>query len=395
MRRIPRSAFVRTSRRQKGDFMRATITEEDDRRRSGTGNQVFETFLGMLRQRRDEIEGLCRLPDDIAVSMKRLGLYRTLVPRSLGGDERSPATFLRLVERISSADGSAGWVASFAGAVVYLSGLAPHRFEQFYADGPDVAFAAGLFPVQPVRQRGNMLTLNGRWKFASGCSGADWLGAGIVIEDEGQLAKPRMIIFPRRKAQLIADWRVVGLAGTGSYDLVLKDIEIEADWSFVRGGGTTRTEPIYHFPVIPFSALNHAIVGVGIALAALEEARAAITGEPRTASFAAATAKLLSTRAFIYRQTEHVWDHVQRAAAVPVKDQGLLRIAAKLAAEAATDACRAALDITDPDDAITRKNLSRHLRDALVVGQHAFLSTATYEQAGQVLLGQPAPPGFV
>lgn len=360
-----------------------------------TDSEALEAFLATLCTRRDEIEALCRLPEDIAASMKDLGLYRALVPQALGGDERSPAAFLRLVERISTADGSAGWVASFAGAVVYLAGLPPHRFEQFYANGPDVAFAAGLFPVQPARRQGDRLVLNGRWKFASGCSGADWLGAGIIIDDEGQSAKPRMIIFPRDKAELIEDWHVLGLAGTGSYDLVLKDVEIGADWSFLRGGGTTRTEPIYHFPVIPFSALNHAVVGVGVALGALKEAGAATSREPRTASFTATVARLLSARALIYRQTEHVWGYVQRAGPVPVRDQGLLRIAAKLAAEAAVAACRAALDITDPDDAVARKNVSRHLRDALVVGQHAFLSPAVYEQAGQVLLGNPAPPGFV
>lgn len=360
-----------------------------------TNSPALGAFLATLRVRRDEIEALCRLPDDIAASMKDLGLYRALVPHVLGGDERSPAAFLRLVESISSADGSAGWVASFAGAVVYLAGLPPHRFEQFYANGPDVAFAAGLFPVQPVRRRGDMLVLNGRWKYASGCSGADWLGAGIVIDGEGRSAKPRMIIFPREKARLVEDWNVLGLAGTGSYDLVMKDVEVGADWSFVRGGGTTRTEPIYHFPVIPFSALNHAIVGVGVALGAIGETGAATGTEPRTAAFTAAVTRLLSARAFLYRQTEHVWGYVQNSKTVPIRDQGLLRIAAKLAAEAAIAACRTALDYTDPDDTVARTNVSRHLRDALVVGQHAFLSPAVYEQAGQVLLGQPAPPGFV
>jgi hypothetical protein len=70
-------------------------------------------------------------------------------------------------------------------------------------------------------------------------------------------------------------------------------------------------------------------------------------------------------------------------------------MAAKSAAEAAIAACHAALAATDPDDAAARKNVSRHLRDALVVGQHAFLSPAVYEQAGQLLLGGPAPPGFI
>lgn len=375
--------------------MRAEATDILDRPEPGLGNPAMDAFLATVRDRRREIETLGRLPADIAAAMKALGLYRWLVPQSLGGEERGPGEFLSLVEKISSADGSTGWVASFAGAAVYLAGLPPHRFEQFYADGPDVAFAAGLFPVQPVRQRGDRLVLNGRWKYASGSSGADWLGAGIIIDGEGASAKPRMIVFPKERAKLVEDWRVVGLSGTGSYDLLLEDVEIEADWSFLRGGGTLRTEPIYHFPVIPFSALNHAIVGVGIAMGALAEAKAAVTGEPRATPFATASAGLLAARTLIYRQTELVWSHVRRGEAAPMREQGLLRIAAKRAAEAAVLACRAALDIVDPDDREARVNLSRHLRDALVVGQHAFLAPAIYDQAGQVLLGNPVPPGFV
>ena len=352
-------------------------------------------FLAGLRTRRTEIETLGRLPDDIAQGMKNIGLYRLLVPKTLRGDEIDPASFLRVVERISAADGSTGWVASFAGAAVYLAGLPPHRFEQIYADGPDIAFAAGLFPVQPVRRRNDRLILDGRWKFASGCAGADWLGAGISVEGEGPAAKPRMIVFPRREAELVADWRVFGMAGTGSYDIPLENVAIEADWSFVRGAGTTRHEPIYRFPVIPFSALNHAIVAVGVALGALGEAGGAVTGEPRTASIARATASLLAGRALIYRQTALVWDDVKLGRPVLPEGSSLLRIAAKGAAEAAVAACRAALEIANPDDQAARANLSRHLRDALVAGQHAFLSPAVYEQGGQVLLGRPVPPGFI
>ena len=38
--------------------------------------------------------------------------------------------------------------------------------------------------------------------------------------------------------------------------------------------------------------------------------------------------------------------------------------------------------------------LSRQLCDALVVGQHAFLSPGNYQTAGRVLMGGEGPPGF-
>jgi alkylation response protein AidB-like acyl-CoA dehydrogenase len=355
-------------------------------------------LLGSVRARRDEIELLGRLPDDIAAGLKTLGIYRALVPASLGGGQWSPGDFLALIETIAAADGSVGWVASFAGAVVYLAGLPEHRFEQLYADGPDIAFAAGLFPPQRATREGDRLRISGRWQFASGCSGADWLGVGITVEESGAPApKPRMLVFPRALAEQVPDWSVMGLAGTGSYDLILRDAMIDADWSFVRGGGTSRAEPIYHFPVLPFSALNHAIVAVGAAMAALDEAVGAPRPSPgdHAGRLAGATAGLWAARSFLYRQTEAVWRTVLKGGPVPIAEASALRLAANQAAGTAIAAARAAFDLVDPDAADVHRAVGRHLRDAYVVSQHAFLSPAMVENGGRVLLGMDPPPGYL
>ncbi|MEZ5735507.1 MAG: flavin-dependent monooxygenase [Novosphingobium sp.] len=363
---------------------------------TGDKSDALEAFCALVRKRREEIEALGQLPSDIVLSLKELGIYRSLVPKTLGGNEISPSEFLRLIERISAADGAVGWVSSFAGAVVYLAGLPQHRFEEFYVGGPDVAFAAGLYPVQPVRRKGDKLILNGRWKFASGCTGADWLGVGITVGEDNRSGKPRVIIFPRERAELIDDWNVVGLAGTGSFDLVLENVEVEEDWSFVRGGKTTRKEPIYGFPIIAFSALNHAIVSIGVAMDALAEAKSFCRQNPNTPQLARATARLSSARAFVFHQTDRVWEMVRRSMPVPSQEQVLLRLAGSFASEAATAACRTALYSVDQGDApMAYRNIARHLRDALVVGQHAFLSPATYEQAGRFMIDDVVEPGFI
>jgi hypothetical protein len=63
-------------------------------------------------------------------------------PRSFGGDEKSPADFLHLLEAISTHDGSAGWVASFGVSHMYLASLPAETLEKVYAEGPDVVFPA-------------------------------------------------------------------------------------------------------------------------------------------------------------------------------------------------------------------------------------------------------------
>lgn len=82
-----------------------------------------------------------------------------------------------MIERISQADGSAGWVASFGMSPVYLAALPLSTIAQVYADGPDVVFAGGIFPPQPAERVEGGFKVNGRWKYSSGSMGATLLGS--------------------------------------------------------------------------------------------------------------------------------------------------------------------------------------------------------------------------
>lgn len=368
----------------------------------------FLRFLENVRSRRAEIEQARQVPLDIIDELKKVGMYRALLARRYGGDEHSPVTFLRMVEAISAADGSVGWVASFAGSVVYLAGLPEYRYREIYAHGPDVAFAAGLFPVHPAKKVTGGLAISGRWKFASGCTGADILGGGISIAgDDRASGKPRLVIFPKTLATIEENWDVIGLVGTGSHDVVIEHAIVEEDWSFVRGAGSTLPEPIYRFPQLAFSALNHATVGLGIARAALEEAielassKASITGAPRPMDrphvqidIAKTDAALRAARAFLMEQTEAVWNIVLAGDPVPIKEASLLRVAANNAARVAADVAESAFSIAGTTAIYRSHPLQRHLRDAMVVKQHAFLSEGHYESAGRILFGLPPAPGF-
>src|SRR5262249_52968359 len=65
-----------------------------------------------LSARAGEIERVRRIPADITDRLLHMGLFRTLLPRSHGGLELSVPEVLPLVEALSAADSSVGWVAS-------------------------------------------------------------------------------------------------------------------------------------------------------------------------------------------------------------------------------------------------------------------------------------------
>jgi alkylation response protein AidB-like acyl-CoA dehydrogenase len=68
---------------------------------------------------------------------------------------------------------------------------------------------------------------------------------------------------------------------------------------------------------------------------------------------------------------------------------------------ASTHAARTAVDVTQAMFRLAGTTgiyvdhpLSRYVRDAMVVAQHAFLSESTLEGAGRILLGMEAQPGY-
>jgi alkylation response protein AidB-like acyl-CoA dehydrogenase len=62
----------------------------------------------------DEIERNRELPSLIVSALIANGLFRLLQPRSLGGAELDPMTYVQVVEQIASHDASTGWCVGLA-----------------------------------------------------------------------------------------------------------------------------------------------------------------------------------------------------------------------------------------------------------------------------------------
>ena len=62
-----------------------------------------------FRARAAEGETNRTMPADLAAKVKKAGLFRLSLPASLGGWEADPITLFEVIEKLSYADGSAGW----------------------------------------------------------------------------------------------------------------------------------------------------------------------------------------------------------------------------------------------------------------------------------------------
>jgi alkylation response protein AidB-like acyl-CoA dehydrogenase len=363
----------------------------------------LSSLIAQIADRRDEIDRLSHVPRDLVQDMKAVGIFRASTPRVFGGDALSPAAFLPVVEAIATADGSAAWVAAFGSANIYLAALPFDTQRQIYATGPDQVFAGGLYPVQRAVTAPGGWRATGHWRFASGCKGADWIGIGIATDDQTDAPTVRMAVAPAAEVEIVEAWQVMGMQGTGSHDLTVKDKFYAEAWTCMRGASGVIDEPLYRYPALAYQAQSHAAVNLGLARAALDllaqmssgakimpgAARLGDRGYFRL-TLAKGEAQLQSVRAFFYDAIEAAWERLLAGDPLSAEQTNRLRLAATHAAHSCADVVQAAYRAAGIA-AIQKSHRMQHiLRDAMVVTQHASLSEATYDDIGGFLAGVSA-----
>lgn len=360
---------------------------------------AMDALIAAIEARRTEFDALGHIPIDIVRLMKEAGIFRAATPAMFGGDARAPGEFLRIVERVAEADGSAAWVAAFGSANTYTAALPIETQATMYAGGPDQVFAGGLYPLQKAEEVEGGYKVSGRWRFASGCKGADWIGVGIVIPGT-EKTDVRMAVAPASEVDIIDNWDVVGLQGTGSHDTSVTDKFYPREWTCPRGGQSPVDEPLYHYPPMVYQAQVHAVCNIGLARAALDlvremgHAAKLMPGQARLCdrpyfktALAHGEAKFRSMRAFFYETADAAWDVVTTGAEVSEKLRNDMRLSASYAALAGHDIVHSLYRATGMSAIHKTHRLQQILRDSMVVMQHASLNDATFEQIGGYFTG--------
>lgn len=346
---------------------------------------------------------------DIIDKLKAVGVYRALVPMRFGGEEVSPRQFCELIERLSMADGSVGWVASFGMSPAYLAGLPESTLYKIYENGPDVVFAGGIFPPQPAEVTEQGMLVKGRWKFSSGCLGADIIGVGIAPKKGNEsLGLPRMAVMPADQVQVEMTWDTVGLKGTGSHDLVVNNVLVPEDWTFIRGAASTLPEPFFKYPSLSFATQVLTVVGLGVARAALEEFKAlapgksSITGGAEIANrpvtqyeFAQADAEFQAAKAWFYQTMDVAWDAILKGQTPTNEQISDMRLSSTHAARVASRVTRKMQMLAGMTAIYNHNPFSRFVNDSNVVTQHAFMGDATLLNAGAMSFGLAPTPGYL
>lgn len=347
----------------------------------------------------DEMERVGRLPADLAQQFAGAGLFRQLVPTSLGGGEAHPRSLVESVERISAANGSAGWCVMIAATTAAMSGwLRADVAREVFGD-PLGVWGGAYAPLGRATREGDAWRLSGTWPWGSGSQNCTWMAGGAVCDDGAF----RLLYVPASEVTIRENWDVVGLRGTGSHDWSVTDSLVPVERSVdLLGGSPVEPGPLYQFPLFGLLALGIASVSLGLGAAALDSlAELAGAKTPSLqrrklaergtvqAEVARSTAQLRAARAYVFDAVDEAWESAVAGHPPTVEQRANLRLAATHAADAGVDVARSAFALAGGTAVRNDSPLARILRDANVVTQHLMVSPVTYEPVGRVLLGLP------
>jgi indole-3-acetate monooxygenase len=364
-------------------------------------------LASVIRAHADAIEQERSLPTPVIRGLIDAGVFRMLMPRSLGGDETDPLTVCRVVEEIATQDGAAGWCAMIGTCNSHFGGLLPGAGAREIFANRDVVLAGTFRPTGVAVAVEGGYRVTGRWPFASGIMHSSWLMGGCSIVDAdgpGRTAAgaPAMALafLPRGEARVLDTWRTVGLRGTGSHDFEVKDVFVPVRRSLWFSDPPVERGPLYSVPAIALFATFIASVSLGIARHALEifkelagVKKPSWSQEPLRAGAVAqsqlgeAEGLLRAGRAFLFESLAAAWEVARRGEPLSWMQRGLLWLSATQAATQARQAVDIVYRAGGASSVYASTFLERCLRDINTASQHITVMPTNFEVAGQLFLG--------
>lgn len=238
-----------------------------------------EALRPQLLERQDEAERLRRLPEATMRAFHDSGILRVIQPAMFGGAEADFIDQIDLVFAIARACGSSGWVYAVLSAHAAMIANFPEQAQHEVWDRDPTALASSsLFDMGAARRVQGGYIVSGHWRYSSGCDYCAWLVGGALVDGDPN-ARLRFLL-PIGEMEIIDDWHVMGLAGTGSKSLRATDLRVPewrtiTDAEFLDNSGPGR-ELHGHCHLYRMSRTAHpgplslAMAGVGIAQHAVD-----------------------------------------------------------------------------------------------------------------------------
>jgi len=213
-----------------------------------------------LRERAARCREERRVPDETVAEFQAAGFFKILQPEQWGGYAMDPQVFYAVGLEVARSCPSSAWILGVIAVHNWQLAVFDDRAAQdVWADDPSVLISSSYAPVGKVKVVDGGFRLSGRWSFSSGSQHCKWVFLGAVVptpEAPFDMANYRTFLVPISDYEIVDNWDVVGLQGTGSHDIVVDDVFVPEHRTHKsmdgflcdNPGNAVNSAPLYHMP---------------------------------------------------------------------------------------------------------------------------------------------------
>lgn len=370
----------------------------------------------LIEAQADAHEPASEISAAVIDALENAELFALTAPHVLGGAEAHPLTVLEVLRALSYFDGSTGWYCQAAVTGVAVAGafLGNRAVAEIFGPGARATCAGQAAPSGKAERVGNGYRISGSFSFGSGLPNASWIVGGYVLHKNGSPelgsnGQPVMLIAlaPRAKVEMLGNWNVLGLRGTGSYDFRVPEQIIHQDFAFdaaspqqLRGG------TLYGMGFLAIPLLCHASFGLGCTARVLDEwtsharmkkrMQGGTLAESETfqRNLGVAQARFRAAEAYVRRSFAQLFEGAEQGRITDdmkldakLCTSNIILLGAQIAQQAFTASATTGLR--------NGNRIQRGFRDLQAANAHFLTNEQSFIDAGSYLAGMPgAHPGF-
>jgi 3-hydroxy-9,10-secoandrosta-1,3,5(10)-triene-9,17-dione monooxygenase len=351
-------------------------------------------IVPVLRERAQKCEDARVLLPENEKLLHETGLFRYHQPKRFGGMELPYIAVVDIVAELARGCPSTAWNVGNLGCHHWILGYyEPETQHELWDANPDVLIASSiaLAAGRGKRVQGGF-EVSGKWPFSSGVDNSEWNMLAVTIFENETPVDWRLCVVPKSDYKVIDTWYAMGMVGTGSKDIEVKEIFVPERRALAlpltRGGlehpgGKLNSGPLFRIPIVASAGHPLSATALGAAEGAFEhvansfKTRMGTYTGAKVSDFQAVQIRIARARAlidsarYLMRESAIKFDEFAERAEIPALEEKL-RYRAQNAF--AVHQCHEAVETLwlcyGANAIYTRDPLQRFQRDLQAMKQH-------------------------
>jgi 3-hydroxy-9,10-secoandrosta-1,3,5(10)-triene-9,17-dione monooxygenase len=353
-------------------------------------------IVPVLRSRAQKCEDARVLLPENEKLLHDTGLFRYHQPKRFGGMELAFVAVVDIVAELARGCPSTAWNVGNLGCHHWILGYyEPETQHEIWDANPDVLIASSIaLAAGRGKKTKDGFVVSGRWPFSSGVDNSEWnMLAVTVYDDDGKTPIDwRLCVVPKSDYKVIDTWYAMGMVGTGSKDIEVKEIFVPERRALAlarcRGGlehpgAALNKSALFRIPIVASAGHPLSATALGTAEGAFEhvlnsfKTRIGTYTGAKVSEFQAVQVKLARARCLIdsarYLMRESAiafQDFAENSSAPDLETKLRYRAQNAFAVAQAREAVETLWSFYGANAIYTRDPLQRYLRDAQAASQH-------------------------